>query len=289
MVDPTKYRMCFPLVLTRWFHRNILRRPFFTFDGCAQYLTSPIAPYLIAKAYKDAGQPPPILVACVRDPLDQALSWWSYENNAMCWGNNMGLTKWNTQLRTTAYPPQTISSALAFSLSKEVQKMYDDAEDLFCTSTDSTYYSPNWAITWPAGQLSGIGRNGCFAGNIRRYERVFGKAFNSSGGISIPLKSSLRFVNIVPLDILKNGDLLGPVLNRLLDCVSQRTGYQDHNKSSNQQLHMGIRRNVGQEISNVALRPTSEEKKMLKEFFANHTRELENMYGNTLGWSSQSM
>jgi hypothetical protein len=81
-VDPSCYRMCFPLKRWRWFRR---RRRFFTFDGCAQYLTHPTVPYLIAKAYRDANQPLPVLVACVRNPVDQAISWWRFENNAMSW------------------------------------------------------------------------------------------------------------------------------------------------------------------------------------------------------------
>lgn len=90
MVDPIYYRMCFPLSVTKWFYQKVLQKPFFTFDGCAQYLTSPTAPYLIAEAYRAAGQPPPVLVACVRDPVDQAISWWRYENNAMQWYVNLG-------------------------------------------------------------------------------------------------------------------------------------------------------------------------------------------------------
>lgn len=84
-VNPYYYRMCFPLAIVKWFRQRVLRQPFFTYDGCAQYLTNPAVPHLIAKAYRDAGQPPPVLVACVRDPVDQALSWWRYENNAMIW------------------------------------------------------------------------------------------------------------------------------------------------------------------------------------------------------------
>lgn len=82
-VDPFHYRMCFPLAIVKWFRQRVCGKPFFTFDGCAQYLTHPAVPQLIAKAYRDAGQPPPILVACVRNPVDQAVSWWRYENSAM--------------------------------------------------------------------------------------------------------------------------------------------------------------------------------------------------------------
>jgi hypothetical protein len=82
-VDPFQYRMCFPLAIVKWFRQRVCGKPFFTFDGCAQYLTHPAVPQLIARAYRDAGQPPPVLVACVRNPVDQAVSWWRYENNAM--------------------------------------------------------------------------------------------------------------------------------------------------------------------------------------------------------------
>ena len=84
-VDPFLYRLCFPLAITKWFRQRVLNQPFFTYDGCAQYLTNPAVPHLVAKAYRDARQPPPVLVACVRDPTDQAVSWWRYENNAMLW------------------------------------------------------------------------------------------------------------------------------------------------------------------------------------------------------------
>jgi hypothetical protein len=84
-VNPRYYSMCFPLKITRWFHETILRKAFFTFDGCSQFLTSPTAPYLIAKAYSAANQRPPILVVSVRNPVDQAISWWKYENNAILW------------------------------------------------------------------------------------------------------------------------------------------------------------------------------------------------------------
>lgn len=84
-VSPAGYRMCFPLAIVKWFRQRVLGQPFLTLDACAQYLTNPAVPHLIAKAYRDAGQPPPVLVACVRNPIDQGVSWWRYENNAMGW------------------------------------------------------------------------------------------------------------------------------------------------------------------------------------------------------------
>ena len=105
------YSMCFPLVTTRWFYTKILRRPFFTFDGCAQYLTSPVAPYFIAATYKAASLPPPTLIACAREPVSQALSWWKYEQNAMSWGEGMGLTKPNTALRSKVRMGENVEEA----------------------------------------------------------------------------------------------------------------------------------------------------------------------------------
>ena len=49
-----------------------------------------------------------MLIACVRDPVSQAVSWWKYENSAMLWGESMGLTSNNVQLRTTEYWSTTI-------------------------------------------------------------------------------------------------------------------------------------------------------------------------------------
>jgi len=85
-VGTAHYPMCFDLKITRWFWRTIMRRPYFTFDGCAQYLNSPTAPYLIASAYAARGLKPPIIIACVRDPTEQTGSWWKYESDAIKWG-----------------------------------------------------------------------------------------------------------------------------------------------------------------------------------------------------------
>jgi len=143
-VSPIYYRMCFPLKITKWFSetkskliksvifwREITPKPFITFDGCAQYLTSPSAPYLIAEAYRNSNTPLPVLIACVRDPKDQAMSWWKYENNAIAWGEGMGLKQHNTKLRGTEYPPKTFVNAVVFSRGKRVSELYERAENLF--------------------------------------------------------------------------------------------------------------------------------------------------------------
>ena len=118
--------------------------PFLTFDGCAQYLTSPTAPYLIAKAYRDANQPLPVLIACVRDPTSQAISWFRYEWNAIKWGEGMGLMENNESLRGEQYPPKTIYEALAYGQSVTVSKLYTNAEKLF--SEDIVRYWEECAI-----------------------------------------------------------------------------------------------------------------------------------------------
>jgi len=222
-VAPSAYRMCFPLSVTKWWNERVLGKPFFTYDGCAQYLTSPTAAALIAETYQRAGQDSPVLVACVRDPVDQAISWWRYENNAMEWGSCMGLSEWNTPLRTNMYPPRSVSEALQFSSSTTVQKLYADAENLVKSphnlsidghtrSLDNTdlaiqhrYRMPSWAITWPGGQLSTTGRNGKYVTNIRRYERTFKDYFQGSmvkredEGNVLP---ALTYVTVVPIDYM---------------------------------------------------------------------------------------
>jgi len=39
----------------------------------------------------------------VREPSAQALSWWRYENAAIAWGRDMGLTEPNGPLRGAKY------------------------------------------------------------------------------------------------------------------------------------------------------------------------------------------
>eukprot|EP00571_Detonula_confervacea_P006992 CAMPEP_0172322132 /NCGR_PEP_ID=MMETSP1058-20130122/45103_1 /TAXON_ID=83371 /ORGANISM="Detonula confervacea, Strain CCMP 353" /LENGTH=456 /DNA_ID=CAMNT_0013037789 /DNA_START=321 /DNA_END=1691 /DNA_ORIENTATION=+ len=276
IVDPYFYRMAFPLKITRWWEEKILGNFFFCFDGCAQYLSSPSAPYLIASAYR-GHESPPILVACVRQPVDQAMSWWKYENNAISWGETIGLKEWNTNLRSKQYPPKTIADAIEFSKSKFVQSACLDAEKLagnlvqhncaYDPKTTRPLYNlftgkimrlPSWAITWPAGQLSTIGRSGNYAQNIKRYNDVFSKAFEGQcDGISnigasrerkcnkrvavskhqIPnnastghsketchtmIENQIGLVHIVPIECQSNGRALKSVMRPFLSDIVQR-------------------------------------------------------------------
>ena len=224
-VTPKYYRMCFPLSVERWWSLQKCRkfnssRPFVTFDGCAQYLTSPTAPYLIAEAYRQANLPPPVLIACVRDPLEQAISWWQYENAAMEWGKSMGLNDFNASLRTDQYPPRDINSALEYSLGSNVNDLYQNANELYSSELlqklrkeNIDLRLPEWAMTWPGGQLTGIGRNAKYSENINRYERVFGSVFG---------KRQSRYVTILPLEVQNNGVQMHEFLSDMLQQVSDR-------------------------------------------------------------------
>ena len=248
--------MAFPLKITRWVEERIMGNFFFCFDGCAQYLTSPTSPYLIASAYQSCNgssseSQPPVLVACVRNPVDQAISWWKYEQNAMAWGEGIGLREWNSSLRSTRYPPKTISEALEYSQSDFVSKSYSSAEALVegmiqqChNKKTSSLLSkvcnmdikclPSWAITWPAGQLGTIGRSGKYIQNIQRYNKVFLAAFGTKSDTPVERvpdeqtdlsqglpannenKAKVGLVHTVPLEYQTNGQLLKSSIRPIL-------------------------------------------------------------------------
>jgi len=85
-VSPLFYKACFPTIFEKWFCVYWKREPFFTYDACAQYLTAPWVPFLLYKAVPEV-----LLIACVRDPVEQSVSWWRFENTAMAWAESMGL------------------------------------------------------------------------------------------------------------------------------------------------------------------------------------------------------
>lgn len=281
MVTPQCYRMCFPLYITKWwnekkyyfydylttlqlvlFYRNKRRRRikkrkplFISFDGCAQYLTSPTAPYLIAKAYREANQPPPLLVACIRDPTQQTLSWWKYENNAQEWGEAMGLKRWNTSLRSELYPPSSVQEAMEYTQSKFVTNAYVEAEKLFSKGNDNDNakdghkFLPSWSMTWPGGQLSGIGRNGKFKTNIMRYEKVFTNEFAEASNDQVS-----KFVNVLPLETLNNEAKLKHFLVDVMNKVSSRKN--DKEKSYFQQAIQSFKTS-NQKLSTVHRNPSN--------------------------------
>ena len=99
----------------------------------------------------------------------------------------MGLTDDNTDLRGKEYWSETVLDALDFSSSPPTASAYSAAETAVSPLSPAELEDhdvPPWALTWPGGQLTGVGRCGRFAENIERYERVFGRGFGGgkSGG-----------------------------------------------------------------------------------------------------------
>jgi len=282
-----------------WKKDQPARKPFLTFDGSAQYLTSPSTPYLIAQAYYEANLPPPILVACVRDPIDQTLSWWEYENNAMSWGAGMGLKEWNTELRSVKYPPISVEEALDFSLSKFVKDSYKNAEKIFAIEAKDMRRKkvslPSGAMTWPAGQLSGIGRNGLFASNIQRYESVFRTIFVETNASQKIAKSKLQFVNVLPLEYLASNDLLKNFLTSILKKNAERkVGLERsyfRNAVKNFQCSSvslsNIHRNSIVRKRNGRAMLSDETYARLREHFREDSSQLEEMFGR-IPWECKS-
>jgi hypothetical protein len=278
---------------------------FLCFDGCAQYLTSPSAPYLIASAYQNeisGGKCiPPSLVACVRNPVDQAVSWWKFENNAISWGESMGLTEWNTSLRSNDYPPKSIGDAVKFSQSQFVRVAYTDAELLAKTLTmqqeekNLFYYRmkrlPNWAITWPGGQLGTIGRSGKYRGNIKRFNTVFNSMLGKKNEDTTQANRS-GYVHIVPIEHQSCGPLLKDAVRPILADSIVRSTHRD-TKHSYSDLMASIDgaiekfcmennfrmsgRNAGVSLANKDLEPSTYDLDELTKYFAAESIDFEQL------------
>lgn len=193
----------------------------------------------------------------------------------------MGLTQWNTELRSPAYPPMTISGALDFSMSETVEEAYRMTEDLFPRRgkvQDKAFVLPPWAMTWPGGQLSGIGRNGRFASNIMRFERAFDEAFGCRQNAAVelvPATSSLKNINVVPLEFLENDEKLNSTLTSLMNQVDQRLGGSVITSLSNLSASHQIRRNSSALLrQNSYPEPTQLDTKRLGLFFSKDVIEL---------------
>jgi len=206
----------------------------------------------------------------------------------------MGLSQWNVELRTPLYPPFSVSGALEFSSSETVEEAYKMTEDLF-TGGQCTYVLPPWAMTWPGGQLSGIGRNGLYANNIKRYESVFSEVFSEghSAGTrtcsleKVPASSKLRFVNVVPLEFLGDKSRLNSTLASLMGQVDGRRAVGAPSLSgqtSQFNISNGIHRNAIGNLSPSYLEPTKTDTKQIAMFFCKDSAELGSMTGLKLSW-----
>jgi len=113
----------------------------------------------------------------------------------MHWGSTtLGLSSysWNTDIRSTDYPPKSISEALKFSESDFVSNARQRAKIHILQQNTNRMYLPPWAMTWPGGQLSTIGVNGLYTQNIEKYQETFTQYFGPS----------LSHVHIVPTHLL---------------------------------------------------------------------------------------
>jgi len=282
---------------------------------------SPTAPYLIAKAYRDAGEQPPILVVCVRDPIDQTKSWWRYENNAMEWGRSMGLSEWNNDLRSVLYPPNSIFEALEYSMSQYTSDLFIAAEALVKNMADKLivsrstdkFHLPPWAMTWPGGQLAGIGRNSAYASNISRYEKVFQDAFGTrvvsslkyDGHESSPLSLSvnnsttnLEFVTVIPIEYFSCGSKICDIFSSIM----KKIGNRERNLALGQSFYCEetltemvaratekkIHRNAGSPMTNIlrTAEPTSEDENRLACLYKKEVLMLESLCGINFGWKT---
>lgn len=281
---------------------------FFSFDGCAQYLSSPTAPYLIAHAYHQSHTPPPVLVACIRNPVDQGISWWQYENNAMLWGESMGLKEWNTKLRSEKYPPKTILDALEYSQSPIVQQAYSDAEHLVkaklqikCPGKINQYCLislPPWAVTWPGGQLSIFGRG--YLSCINRYNHVFSSTFGAELFTRVcPENNSdkIGFVHIAPIQSQETGRQLKLVLRPILADVLHRCAIRTCHPFYALMYYMDFalekvcanviasnRRNSSPQTQDHTAMVSVDERKVFRDHFQREVTEMEIMLGRSMNY-----
>lgn len=109
------------------------------------------------------------ILACIREPVQQAISWWAFEHAGMAWGTGMPLGEEWIKERGT-YPPESLMEAFEHSQSQWVQALYRRAE----RESEVQWLLPLALGTWPGGQLAAIGRSGSFLENIERFESYFG-------------------------------------------------------------------------------------------------------------------
>ena len=219
----------------------------------------------------------------------------------------MGLKEWNTTLRSESYPPKTIVEALEFSKSEFVQYAYSNAETLgrnylqqhcdgggsnsfrrlFGLFTTGVKCLPPWAMTWPAGQLSTIGRSGNYSENIRRYNNVFSASFegqkcdNSEKQSTSPDNKS-GCVHIVPIEYQSDGSSLKmamrPFISEVvLNCANRRklayatlmssTDNAIDRLCAEQNFEVGHRRNSSTALSHAEFGPSNEDLSALAKHF----------------------
>ncbi|KAL1518979.1 hypothetical protein AB1Y20_003248 [Prymnesium parvum] len=162
VVLPALYRLCFPLRVSRWFHRVVLRRPFLVFDGCASHLSASWTPALLKRV-----TPAPLIIVCLREPVSQHISWWQLEQSSDAWAKSMGLgDKYLSAPSRIRYPPATLREAIDLSRAPDVKARWHVADGL---GAGVFPILPEWAAPFPNGQLSAFDRMGRYADSIGRW------------------------------------------------------------------------------------------------------------------------
>jgi hypothetical protein len=214
----------------------------------------------------------------------------------------MGLTGWNTELRSRVYPPKQICDTLK-------QEYLSAFESLYETSTAEKVVQmfplkgkkiPDEMITWPGGQLSAIGRSGKYYENIIRYERAFEKTFEKNNQES-EQHTALRFINVMPLEDIKHETILA---KRIEFVFSKRFTPSEMKaifasvkagpvrvlrvKSEGNVKEKGIHRNKGTPLLNKEKEPTNDDRRRLTKHFEEDVKRLELLTGREFGWDRQT-
>jgi len=209
VVAPSLYAMCFPLRLSRWWQRVVLRRtPRLCFDGCASYFSAPWVPALLKQVVASR---PVVLVVCLREPVSQHMSWWRLERGSMGWGSSMGLGEdWlNPPTRLAGYPPASLHEAVQVSRSLENEVMWERAEDAWKKQRPLwPERLPEWALPFPNGQLAAFDRMGRYADNLQRWLEHFDPScfvFLTIDEVSIEPSNALKSVASKCVEVLGDG------------------------------------------------------------------------------------
>ena len=209
----------YPFIFWRWL-AHARGQPYFCFDASAQYLSAPWVPRLVHKVAPNA-----VLIACVREPVAQAVSWWRFECHAMDWAATMGLDA-APSIRGHDYPPPSLFAAFTRAMSQHVRKQWAHAATSHALVMGDAILPPSIGTT-PGGQLASIGIAGCYFDSLIAWERVLrgssdgggggGGGFDVDGGDG----NNCRRVMVVELD---EELALDPqaVLRRIVDALSSR-------------------------------------------------------------------
>jgi hypothetical protein len=216
-------------------------------------------------------------------------------------GEGMGLTEWNTELRSCVYPPKQICDTLKPEYLSSFDSLYDTstAEKVVQSFPLKGQKIPDEMITWPGGQLSGIGRSGKYHENITRYEKVFEKVFGKDNK-EPEQDNALRYITVLPLEDIKHEKILA---QRIEAVFSKRFTPSEMKvifasvKAAPVRLWRvesevnvegkGIHRNKGTPLPNRDMEPTNDDRHRLAKYFEKDVKRLEHLTGREFGWGQE--